>query len=136
MTNCNLTIKSQETVITISNIANVDFKIFQNEENTNTKSNNLGNTVTIKGEITENNCKELKKILDWSTNKSEDYREISCELILNKGEKKDEIIIRDYTMPKVFCVSYQEVFDKDKNKDEFVLKIKSTDESVEEIFTE
>lgn len=139
--NYELCIESETGKINIKDetiIKKIDFKIFQNDKSANDRSDQLFNTLTVQGILTDKSQNETKEILEWSkkTDKANVYKTVSIK-VYNQKE-----LLRDYYLKDMFCTGYQEVFNElDDQVDSdsigmFVLEMKQRKGSINTINVE
>jgi len=139
--NYELCIESETGKISIKDetvIKKIDFKIFQNDKSANDRSDQLFNTLTIQGILTDKSQNETREILEWSkkTDKTNVYKTVSIK-VYNQKE-----LLRDYYLKDMFCTSYQEIFNEMEdqiNNDSigmFILEMKQRKGSINTIHVE
>ena len=116
-------------------IMGVDFVVNQKDLAANDRSDQLFNSVVIKGKLNEKTQTATKDIANWSlkTDKKTIYKTV--EIKISAGEE----IIRNYYLKEMFCVRYQEVFDEmngenpNKPIGQFILELKQRAGNIETI---
>lgn len=117
-------------------IRKVDFLLSQKELETNARSENLVHTLVIEGELKDTTKSATRQLLEWSlqSESSKAYKNVT--LIVKKDA---DIVLRNYYLKDMYCVSYQENFCEtagDGGEDtygSFVLKMRQKKGSIETI---
>lgn len=119
-------------------IQKIDVKVYQNDKSSNDRSDQLFGEAVIQGLLNEKSQKETKDIFDWTkkTDKASVYKTVSIQVY--DGDE----LIRDYYFKDMYCTSYQEVFNENKESKEassigyFVLELKQRKGSIDTIVVE
>ena len=119
-------------------IQKFDVKVYQNDKSSNDRSDQLFGEAVIQGLLNEKSQKETKDIFDWTkkTDKASVYKTVSIQVY--DGDE----LIRDYYFKDMYCTSYQEVFNENKESKEassigyFVLELKQRKGSIDTIVVE
>lgn len=117
-------------------IKNVDFLISQKELETNARSENLVHTLVIEGEVKDTTKSATKQLLEWSLQSESAKAYKNVTLIVKKDS---DIVLRNYYLKDMYCVSYQEDFREDASDGSedtygrFVLKMRQKKGSIETI---
>ncbi len=119
-----------EIYIDSNNITSVEFLVDTVDENVKDRSEDVVNKVTIIGSISEEIKEATKDLLLWSlaTKSEEIYRSAEVTIRINKTTR-----VRKYTMDKVFCLDYKEMFINGGGNSTFELKFSQRKDNMEGI---
>lgn len=120
-------------------IDSVTFKMNTINENTLNRGSGVRCELIIEGKINSHAKEETVKLAKWAmcnSNESQIYRKVSVIVYTNSGR---DIILREYTIDKMFCIDYDEIFDSNGNSEngKFILHIAQKDgEGAKTIFAD